>query len=329
MSSGSAARANKGGVFFGELNSLAPATVGTSPVTIDTGAAIVFGSIYENTASVNVAIPTPAGATRIDRIVLRKSWSAQTVRITRIAGAEGGAAPAMTQTEGVTWDIPLAQATITTGGAVTVSDSRENVFFVSGSVPSQILFDVAGTSGANNVGASSAGHVHQLGTPAIPSTQAFNDLADTGTGNDPAREDHKHAMPKVHRAYKTADALATGLLDAQLQAPVLAGEIYTFDGTIMYTDASLANIGLTISIPIGSTLSYSAIGADPADPTQTKVLVSLSALTQLEFAASAVAKGIHYRGTVAIGNAGNFGIIIQPITPLILKFSNLGMTKVN
>lgn len=34
-----------------------------------------------------------------------------------------------------------------------------------------------------------------LGTPDTPSTQKLGDTASTGTGDNPAREDHKHAMP--------------------------------------------------------------------------------------------------------------------------------------
>jgi len=100
-------------------------TSASSPVAVNTGAAYVYGFPYWNTSSENVAIPTPSGATRIDRVVLRAGWVAQTVRITRVAGTEGlGTPPALTQSDGVTWDIPLAQASITTGGVITVTDER-------------------------------------------------------------------------------------------------------------------------------------------------------------------------------------------------------------
>jgi hypothetical protein len=113
----------KQGVIQGYGNELAVTGV-TSPVAVNTGAAMDDGKFYENTASVNVVIPTPGGATRIDRIVLRKDFAGQTVRITRIAGTEGAGAPAITQTDGTTWDIPLAQVSITTGGVITVTDER-------------------------------------------------------------------------------------------------------------------------------------------------------------------------------------------------------------
>jgi len=115
---------NLGGVFRYELNELEVSGT-VSPVSVATGRALVHGTWYEADAAVSVAIPTPAVSTRIDRIVLRKSWAAQTVRVTRIAGVEGGSAPAITQSAGTTWDIPLAQAAITTGGVITVTDERD------------------------------------------------------------------------------------------------------------------------------------------------------------------------------------------------------------
>lgn len=113
-------------VFRDELNELA-VTGGASPVAVATGRAIVYGTWYENDALVSVTIPTPGAATRIDRIVVRKDWVAQTTRITRIAGTEGAGVPAMTQVAGTTWDMPLFQVSITTGGVITLTDER-NIF---------------------------------------------------------------------------------------------------------------------------------------------------------------------------------------------------------
>lgn len=112
------------GVMKGYENEL-EATGTATPVAVNTGAALIYGFPYWNTASVNVAIPTPAASTRIDRIVLRAGWAAQTVRITRIAGTEGAGAPAITQTDGVTWDLKICQASITTGGIITITDDRD------------------------------------------------------------------------------------------------------------------------------------------------------------------------------------------------------------
>ncbi len=115
---------NLGGVVPDYLNELAVTGIAT-PVAVNTGAAIVYGLFYSNSASVNVAVATPSVSTRIDAIVLRASYAAQTIRITKIDGVEGGSAPALTQSAGVTWDIPLATVSITTGGVITVTDARE------------------------------------------------------------------------------------------------------------------------------------------------------------------------------------------------------------
>ena len=116
------------GVLSNWLNELAVAGVAT-PVTVATGGAVVYGMPYENTAVVNVAVPAPTTDTRQDRIVLRRDWAAQTIRITRIAGVEGGSVPAMTQSPAPAgtgiYDIPLATLSTTTGGVITVTDARE------------------------------------------------------------------------------------------------------------------------------------------------------------------------------------------------------------
>jgi len=112
------------GIAKGFLNELEPTNAGANTIQIDTGGGWVDGSRYRNSTAVNVNIPTPVGDTRVDRIVLRKGWAAQTVRITRIAGVEGAGAPALTQTDGVTWDLPLCQVSITTLAVMTITDQR-------------------------------------------------------------------------------------------------------------------------------------------------------------------------------------------------------------
>ena len=110
------------GVFIDQDNALNLSGLPATPVTIESGKALVDGSWYENTAAVSVAVPNPAANPRVDRIVLRKDWALQTIRITRIAGAEA-AAPvptALTQNDGVTWDTPLWQVHVTVPGVITV-----------------------------------------------------------------------------------------------------------------------------------------------------------------------------------------------------------------
>jgi len=111
------------GVLTNQLNELAVTGVAT-PVSVATGRAMVHGAWYQSDAVVTVAVPTPAVSTRVDLIVLQKDWITQTVRIARHAGTEGAGAPALTQNDTVLWEIPLAEASITTGGTITVTDTR-------------------------------------------------------------------------------------------------------------------------------------------------------------------------------------------------------------
>ncbi len=113
------------GVVRGKLNELAVSGT-SSPLSVASGWAFVNGKLYKSTAAEEVAVPSPAVSTRIDRIVLHMDYTATPIscEITRLAGAEGGAAPALTQVDGTTWEISLARVSITTGGVITVTDER-------------------------------------------------------------------------------------------------------------------------------------------------------------------------------------------------------------
>lgn len=94
-----------------------------TPISIGAGLALVDGSWYENTAAVSVSLaPLPLGNPRVDRIVLRKDWALQTIRITRLVGAEAaGPVPlALTQIADTTWELPLWQVHVTVPGVITV-----------------------------------------------------------------------------------------------------------------------------------------------------------------------------------------------------------------
>jgi hypothetical protein len=107
------------------LNELEVTNPAGNDIRVATGGALVDGKFYENDANDDTTIATPAVATRIDRVVLRKLWAAQTVRIVFLTGVEGGGVPALTQTDGVQWEIPLAQVSITVVPAITITDERE------------------------------------------------------------------------------------------------------------------------------------------------------------------------------------------------------------
>jgi hypothetical protein len=116
------------GVAPAYLNALIGSTTGANNARIGTGGALVDGKVYNNSAAVDVTIPSAVGGgnTRIDRVVLRADWTLQTVRVTRIAGTDAGSptAPAITQVSGTTYDILLCQALVNTAGTVTITDER-------------------------------------------------------------------------------------------------------------------------------------------------------------------------------------------------------------
>lgn len=174
--SGTDADTNKGGVFLSDLSELAPTNPSSTTVRIASGRAIVWGSWYENDSNVDTTPAAPAASTRIDRYVLRKDWAAQTIRVTRIAGVEGGGAPALTQNAGTTWDYPLCQASTTTGGVVTITDERT---FAGGSITTSYV------PGAATYTAGTAG------TWAEPALEATDTVIPTETRKFDAASDEK------------------------------------------------------------------------------------------------------------------------------------------
>lgn len=112
------------------------AVTATSPVsnqvTLGTGAALVQGAWYYNSASANITIQANgSGNPRIDLIVLQVDYVAQTVRYATLQGtpAVSPAIPNLTQSAGTLWEIPLAQIAVVSGFATIAStditDRRE------------------------------------------------------------------------------------------------------------------------------------------------------------------------------------------------------------
>jgi hypothetical protein len=110
------------------LNTLNATSPAVNTLRVQSGGALVDGKPYYNSANADVTIPSAVGAgnTRIDRVVLRANWTAQTVRLTRIAGTDAvsPSIPAITQNSGTTYDIPLYRVLVDTSGNCTVTDER-------------------------------------------------------------------------------------------------------------------------------------------------------------------------------------------------------------
>ena len=132
------------GVVGGLLNGLRMTTAGNNDLTINTGYAIVDGTVYKNDASKSTTSASPSVGTTGRMVVLKKDWTAQTIRIAIITSNDGTAAiPSVTQSGGTTWEIPLCSFTITTGGVIAaLTDLRE----FTNPVAVQVVFDGGGTT---------------------------------------------------------------------------------------------------------------------------------------------------------------------------------------
>lgn len=112
------------GVVADALNELAVSGVAT-PLTVATGRAMVNGFHYVNDAAKTLVVTTPSVGTTGGRVVLRANWAAATVRLFVLLNTDGNAGiPALTQTSGATYEISLASFTVTTGGVITLTDTR-------------------------------------------------------------------------------------------------------------------------------------------------------------------------------------------------------------
>lgn len=112
------------GVFRNQLNELDLSGTVT-PISVNSGRAIVDGTWYESTAAETFAIGTPATA-RIDTVVLRKTFAAQTVRLEVLAGAVSPTpVPTALTQDGVTWEIAIWKIHVDNVGAITIiADDR-------------------------------------------------------------------------------------------------------------------------------------------------------------------------------------------------------------
>lgn len=111
------------GVFNSELTGYDGLLEVTNPagvtLRVATGIGMVDGTMYYNSANVDNNSTSAAG--QFERIVLQKIWANQTVRVALLGPA--GAQPALTQNDGVQWEIPLATIE-NVGGVLTITDER-------------------------------------------------------------------------------------------------------------------------------------------------------------------------------------------------------------
>lgn len=98
--------------------------VATTNVELKVGSALVKGTVYVNDATLTLAIAANAsGNPRVDTVVIRKDYAAQTVRAAVRQGTPAATPvpPTLTQSAGVTWEIPIADIAVANGFSTIVA----------------------------------------------------------------------------------------------------------------------------------------------------------------------------------------------------------------
>lgn len=112
------------GVLQGVNNELA-VSGSASPLTVASGAAIVYGLFYENSSPLSLAVGIPVNGITGGRVVLRADWATQTVRAVVVTNTDGVSdIPALTQVAGDKWEISLATFTVNQAGQIAVTSAR-------------------------------------------------------------------------------------------------------------------------------------------------------------------------------------------------------------
>lgn len=110
-------------------------TYTNSTVTVGTGIAIVDGKVYASDATTALDFSGDGAF----YVVLRKSWTAQTVRLALIATSS------LTRTDGVTWDVPIHYFVRAGGAVTTYNDYRFYAVRPSTNVIPVTMYDIANT----------------------------------------------------------------------------------------------------------------------------------------------------------------------------------------
>lgn len=336
---------NKGGVlrglttFRGSATGKLTASGTGSPVAVSTGIGMVYGSWYWNDASINMTVPTPAGATRYDRIVLRKDWVLQTVILVRIQGAEGaGVPPALgagtakdtanvaiatnttyTQTFGTCWDYTLYTLQITTGGVITLTDVRDFL---------PVHGDQTGESGNKHDWGNINGRPAFSGSVTNVAPGQAGAAGSAGTISDGG---HTHAVPFEPWAHSTVtrNFAGTTLADhSDLQLSLEVGT-YEFDAWLLYNTGSVGD-GIKLDVTFGGTATLLVSYGIGQDPTTITSIVTKSMPASFGADGSSADNAVHVHGVVTVTVAGTLKVRCAAIVSAVgtLAGSSINAKKV-
>lgn len=114
--------ANEQGVTTGMV---ASAGGGTRQVSITAGEAVAPGLLVTSDAAATVSLAAnSSGAARTDYVVLTVDWGTNSAAFAAVTGSSV-TPPALTQTAGSTWQIPLARVTVANGATTFASSDIE------------------------------------------------------------------------------------------------------------------------------------------------------------------------------------------------------------
>ena len=122
------------GVLGGYANCLNVTNPAGATIRVASGAGMVDGKFYENTANIDFTISAPGvGTSRYDLVVLRKTMTAQTVKAAILTGVEDVApsVPALTQDSATIYEVAIAKIYITDVPVITITEMRKYLTFAS------------------------------------------------------------------------------------------------------------------------------------------------------------------------------------------------------
>lgn len=243
----------------------------SASILVNIGRALVQGTGYVNNSALTLSIAANAsGNPRIDTIVLRKSSSAATVRAAVLQGTPGASPvpPTLTQTDNVTWEIPLADVAVA-NGFVSISNANITPRWIATSMADAIYLNRL----RNNSGA-----VRQSGDAVIFDTSADRAVATTllANHNQPAG-----VMVGRHAAADlNSDVLNQGIGYVRTTAAVARGDyagLSTTAGSLLGTSTQrlVNSVAMMLETTTGAGLGLAYVDAG-LKPNWGKLVVNAS-----------------------------------------------------
>lgn len=143
-------------------------------VLVNIGRALADGTLYKNTSALTLTIAANAsGNPRIDTIALRKDYTAQTVRAVVRQGtpAASPVPPTLTQTAGVTWEIPLADIAVA-NGFVSITNANITPRYIPANASDRLSLNMLNNNSGAVITGGSAANLDSTADRAITTTAA-------------------------------------------------------------------------------------------------------------------------------------------------------------